>query len=100
MTRPLALIVDDEAGILATLGGILTDNGFVVAPTPSGAEALDITTPRNPAAAVKLVHQTRQSLPQITHLQFDAAETRQKPVADKGDLHGDGSLPEVRGPQP
>ena len=48
MTRPLALIVDDEAGILATLGGILTDNGFEVATTPSGAEALDIYTARKP----------------------------------------------------
>ncbi len=48
MTRPLALIVDDEAGILATLGGILTDNGFDVATTPSGAEALDIYTARRP----------------------------------------------------
>ena len=48
MTRPLALIVDDEAGILATLGGILSDNGFEVATTPSGAEALDIYTARKP----------------------------------------------------
>jgi UDP-3-O-[3-hydroxymyristoyl] N-acetylglucosamine deacetylase len=48
MTRPLALIVDDEAGILSTLGGILTDNGFDVATTPSGAEALDIYAARRP----------------------------------------------------
>ncbi|MBP7586598.1 MAG: UDP-3-O-[3-hydroxymyristoyl] N-acetylglucosamine deacetylase [Thermoanaerobaculia bacterium] len=48
MTRPLALIVDDEAGILSTLGGILTDNGFEVATTPSGAEALDIYAARHP----------------------------------------------------
>ncbi|MEO8196446.1 MAG: UDP-3-O-acyl-N-acetylglucosamine deacetylase [Thermoanaerobaculia bacterium] len=48
MTRPLALIVDDEAGILTTLGGILADNGFEVATTPSGAEALDIYTARKP----------------------------------------------------
>ena len=48
MTRPLALIVDDEAGILSTLGGILTDNGFEVATTPSGSEALDIYTARRP----------------------------------------------------
>ena len=43
-----ALIVDDEAGILSTLGGILTDNGFEVATTPSGAEALDIYAARHP----------------------------------------------------
>ena len=49
MTRPLALIVDDEAGILTTLGAILADNGFEVATTPSGAEALDIYTARKPA---------------------------------------------------
>ncbi len=48
MTRPLALIVDDEAGILTTLGGILADNGFEVATTPSGAEALDIYAARHP----------------------------------------------------
>src|SRR6187402_3612759 len=48
MTRPVALIVDDEAGILSTLGGILTDNGFDVATTPSGAEALDIYAARSP----------------------------------------------------
>lgn len=48
MTRPLVLIVDDEAGILATLGGILSDNGFAVATTASGAEALDIYRDRRP----------------------------------------------------
>jgi len=48
MTRPLVLIVDDEAGILATLGGILTDNGFEVATTASGAEALDLYRDRGP----------------------------------------------------
>ncbi len=48
MTRPLALIVDDEAGILTTLGGILTDNGFEVATTPSGSEALDLYASRHP----------------------------------------------------
>lgn len=48
MTRPLALIVDDEVGILSTLGGILTDNGFEVVTTASGAEALDIYRDRKP----------------------------------------------------
>lgn len=48
MTRPLVLIVDDEAGILATLGGILSDNGFAVATTASGAEAIDIYRDRRP----------------------------------------------------
>ena len=48
MTRPLVLIVDDEAGILATLGGILADNGFEVATTPSGTEALDLYATRKP----------------------------------------------------
>jgi UDP-3-O-[3-hydroxymyristoyl] N-acetylglucosamine deacetylase len=48
MTRPLVLIVDDEAGILTTLGGILTDNGFEVATTPSGTEALDLYATRKP----------------------------------------------------
>ncbi|MBP9144534.1 MAG: UDP-3-O-[3-hydroxymyristoyl] N-acetylglucosamine deacetylase [Thermoanaerobaculia bacterium] len=48
MTRPLALIVDDEAGILTTLGAILADNGFEVATTPSGTEALDLYATRKP----------------------------------------------------
>jgi UDP-3-O-acyl N-acetylglucosamine deacetylase len=48
MSRPLALIVDDEAGILTTLGGILADNGFEVATTPSGEEALEIYAARQP----------------------------------------------------
>ncbi len=48
MTRPLVLIVDDEAGILTTLGGILADNGFEVATTPSGTEALDLYATRKP----------------------------------------------------
>ncbi len=48
MTRPLALIVDDEAGILTTLGGVLTDNGFEVATTPSGNDALEIYAARRP----------------------------------------------------
>lgn len=49
MTSPLALIVDDEAGILSTLGGILIDNGFDVVTTSSGAEALTIYADRRPA---------------------------------------------------
>ncbi len=48
MPRPLVLLVDDEVGILTTLGGVLTDNGFEVATTTSGAEALDIYRARQP----------------------------------------------------
>jgi UDP-3-O-[3-hydroxymyristoyl] N-acetylglucosamine deacetylase len=46
--RPLVLLVDDEAGILTTLGGVLADNGFEVATTASGAEALEIYRSRQP----------------------------------------------------
>ncbi|MEO8276326.1 MAG: UDP-3-O-acyl-N-acetylglucosamine deacetylase [Thermoanaerobaculia bacterium] len=49
MASPLVLIVDDEAGILTTLGGILTDNAFDVVTTASGAEALDLYRERRPA---------------------------------------------------
>jgi UDP-3-O-[3-hydroxymyristoyl] N-acetylglucosamine deacetylase len=34
------LIVDDEPGILTTLGGILSDEGYAILTTPSGEEAL------------------------------------------------------------
>ena len=45
----LVLIVDDEPGILATLGGILTDEGYATVSTTSGAEALALYEERQPA---------------------------------------------------
>jgi len=40
--RGLALIVDDEPGILATLSGVLKDQGYRTATTSSGLQALSI----------------------------------------------------------
>jgi UDP-3-O-acyl N-acetylglucosamine deacetylase len=51
--RPLALIVDDEPGILATLAGVLADQGFETVATRSGAEALRLYAGR-PADVVFL----------------------------------------------
>ena len=45
----LVLIVDDEPGILATLGGILSDEGYATVTTTSGAEALSLYAERRPA---------------------------------------------------
>ncbi len=43
-----ALIVDDEPGILATLSGVLADQGYAVVTTRSGAEALALYERRRP----------------------------------------------------
>lgn len=48
--KDLVLIVDDEPGILTTLGQILADEGYEVAGTPSGEEALRIYRERHPVA--------------------------------------------------
>ncbi|HXO19189.1 MAG TPA: UDP-3-O-acyl-N-acetylglucosamine deacetylase [Thermoanaerobaculia bacterium] len=45
----LVLIVDDEPGILTTLGGILSDEGYSTLTTTSGAEALTLYEERQPA---------------------------------------------------
>ena len=45
----LVLIVDDEPGILTTLGGILADEGYATLCTSSGDEALDLYTRERPA---------------------------------------------------
>jgi UDP-3-O-[3-hydroxymyristoyl] N-acetylglucosamine deacetylase len=45
----LVLIVDDEPGILATLGGILSDEGYATVTTTSGEEALSLYEERRPA---------------------------------------------------
>ncbi len=45
----LVLIVDDEPGILSTLGGILTDEGYSTLTTTSGEEALALYRERQPA---------------------------------------------------
>jgi UDP-3-O-[3-hydroxymyristoyl] N-acetylglucosamine deacetylase len=45
----LVLIVDDEPGILTTLGGILSDEGYRTVTTTSGAEALTLYEERRPA---------------------------------------------------
>ncbi len=39
---PLALLVDDEVGILSTLAGVLADNGFSTLTTGSGDEAIEL----------------------------------------------------------
>ena len=46
--EPLALLVDDETGILETLSGVLGDNGFAVVTTTSGEEALTLYRERRP----------------------------------------------------
>jgi UDP-3-O-acyl N-acetylglucosamine deacetylase len=48
-TAELVLIVDDEPGILSTLGGILSDEGYSTLCTTSGAEALSLYEERRPA---------------------------------------------------
>src|ERR671939_256503 len=45
----LILIVDDEPGILSTLGGILSDEGYATLATTSGEEALALYEERQPA---------------------------------------------------
>ena len=45
----LILIVDDEPGILSTLGGILSDEGYTTLATTSGEEALALYAERRPA---------------------------------------------------
>ncbi len=45
---PLALLVDDEIGILETLGGVLGDQGFATVATTSGEEAVEIYRSRCP----------------------------------------------------
>lgn len=45
----LILIVDDEPGILTTLGGILSDEGYATRTTESGEEALAIYEAERPA---------------------------------------------------
>jgi UDP-3-O-acyl N-acetylglucosamine deacetylase len=46
--RPLALIVDDEPGILSTLAGVLSDQGIDTVATPSGEEAVSLYRDRRP----------------------------------------------------
>ena len=48
--KDLVLIVDDEPGILTTLGQILADEGYEVASTPSGEEALRLYQKLRPVA--------------------------------------------------
>jgi len=45
----LILIVDDEPGILSTLGGILSDEGYATVTTTSGEEALALYEEKRPA---------------------------------------------------
>ena len=46
--KPLALVVDDEAAILETLSGVLSDEGFEVVTTDSGEAAYEIYRQRSP----------------------------------------------------
>jgi UDP-3-O-acyl N-acetylglucosamine deacetylase len=48
----LILIVDDEPGILATLGGVLADQGYRTLTTGSGAEALRLYASERPAVVL------------------------------------------------
>ncbi|HEV8578727.1 MAG TPA: UDP-3-O-acyl-N-acetylglucosamine deacetylase [Thermoanaerobaculia bacterium] len=45
----LILIVDDEPGILSTVGGILSDEGYATVTTSSGEEALALYAEKRPA---------------------------------------------------
>src|SRR6476620_3418364 len=47
-TSELVLIVDDEPGILSTLGGILSDEGYSTLTTTSGEEALALYGEKRP----------------------------------------------------
>lgn len=46
--RKLILIVDDEPGILTTLSGVLSDEGYATVTTGSGGEALDLYAEQRP----------------------------------------------------
>ncbi|MFN7940811.1 MAG: UDP-3-O-acyl-N-acetylglucosamine deacetylase [Thermoanaerobaculia bacterium] len=48
MKSALALLVDDESGILATLAGVLRDHGYEVVTTGSGEEAVRLYRQRRP----------------------------------------------------
>jgi UDP-3-O-acyl N-acetylglucosamine deacetylase len=45
---PLALLVDDEVGILETLSGVLSDQGFETVSTTSGEDAVELYLARRP----------------------------------------------------
>ena len=45
---PLALLVDDEIGILETLSGVLSDHGYETVLTTSGEDAVEIYLARRP----------------------------------------------------
>ncbi len=45
---PLALLVDDETGILTTLAGVLADHGYETVTTTSGEEAIELYRQRPP----------------------------------------------------
>ncbi|KAB2955828.1 MAG: response regulator, partial [Thermoanaerobaculia bacterium] len=45
---PLALLVDDEVGILETLSGVLSDEGYETISTTSGEEAVELYLTRRP----------------------------------------------------
>ena len=45
----LILIVDDEPGILSTLGGILSDEGYETLTTNSGESALSLYEEKRPS---------------------------------------------------
>jgi UDP-3-O-[3-hydroxymyristoyl] N-acetylglucosamine deacetylase len=70
----LVLIVDDEPGILSTLGGILSDEGYETLCTTSGEEALTLYAENRPAVVfldiwladrdgLETLHALRQSDP-------------------------------------
>lgn len=46
--KPLALIVDDEPGILSTLSGVLADQGFETVATASGEDAIALYREHSP----------------------------------------------------
>ena len=48
MTAKQILIVDDEPGILETLSGVLTDEGYEVRTTASGEEAPSLYSEQQP----------------------------------------------------
>lgn len=45
---PRALLVDDEAGILSTLAGVLSDQGYEVLQTQSGEQAIELYREHSP----------------------------------------------------
>ncbi|MFV0423140.1 response regulator [Oleidesulfovibrio sp.] len=86
---PLLLLVDDEAGILATLGPLIADMGYRVLTASSGQQALDLFSQNAPALIVSDIR-----MPGLDGMQLLQAIKAQQPETEVLMLtgHGDMSL--------